>query len=105
VSIVRYAVVAGWDAFWPPVRCGQDAKSSEVVATPLEPSGARRRPSPRRASMAVVSGDPSKAAPFVVRLKMPAGYKINPLPSDGQNVTVISGTFAVAMGDTFAAAG
>jgi hypothetical protein len=56
--------------------------------------------------MAVVAGDPSKAAPFVVRLKMPAGYKINPHwhPTD-ENVTVISGTFAVAMGDTFTAAG
>src|SRR3989442_12803096 len=28
--------------------------------------------------MAVVSGDPGKAGPFVVRLKMPAGYKIAP---------------------------
>jgi quercetin dioxygenase-like cupin family protein len=46
------------------------------------------------------------AAPFVVRLKMPAGYKINRHfhPTD-ENVTVISGTFAVAMGDAFAAAG
>jgi quercetin dioxygenase-like cupin family protein len=61
---------------------------------------------PAGAQMAVISGDPSKAAPFVVRLKMPAGYKINPHfhPTD-ENVTVISGTFAVAMGDTFAAAG
>jgi len=57
------------------------------------------------AQMAVVSGDPSKAAPFVVRLKLPAGYKINPHfhPTD-ENVTVISGTFAAAMGDKFEAA-
>jgi quercetin dioxygenase-like cupin family protein len=56
--------------------------------------------------MAVVSGDPSKAAPFVVRLKIPAGYKVNPHfhPTD-ENLTVISGTFAVAMGDKFEAAG
>jgi hypothetical protein len=33
---------------------------------------------PSGAQMAVVSGDPGKAAPFVVALKMPAGYKIPP---------------------------
>jgi hypothetical protein len=31
---------------------------------------------PSGAQMAVVSGDPGKAAPFVVALKMPAGYRI-----------------------------
>jgi quercetin dioxygenase-like cupin family protein len=108
VSIVRYAVVAGLGCVLAAGSArGQDAKSSEVVATPLE---LKWGPAPpvfeKGASMAVVSGDPSKAAPFVVRLKMPAGYKINPHfhPTD-ENVTVISGTFAVAMGDTFAAAG
>ena len=37
---------------------------------------------------------------FVVRLKMPSGYKIMPHwhPTD-ENVTVISGSFAVGMGD------
>jgi len=54
------------------------------------------------ASMAVISGDPSKAGPFVVRLKMPAGYKIAPHwhPTD-ENVTVISGTFSLGMGEKF----
>ena len=58
------------------------------------------------ATMSVVSGDPSKEGLYVVRLKMPAGYKINPHfhPTD-ENVTVISGTFQLGMGDTFAAAG
>jgi quercetin dioxygenase-like cupin family protein len=84
----------------------QDA-STEVKVTPAE---LKWGPAPpvfeKGASMAVVSGDPGKAAPFVVRLKLPAGYKINPHfhPTD-ENVTVISGTFAVAMGDKFEAAG
>jgi hypothetical protein len=54
------------------------------------------------ASLAVISGDPSKQGPFVVRLKMPAGYKIAPHwhPTD-ENVTVISGTFALGMGEKF----
>jgi quercetin dioxygenase-like cupin family protein len=54
------------------------------------------------ASFTVVSGNPGIAGPYVVRLKMPAGYKINPHwhPTD-ENVTVISGTFAVGMGEKF----
>ena len=56
----------------------------------------------RSASFTVVSGDPDKAGIFVVRLKMPAGYKIVPHwhPTD-EHVTVISGTFALGMGETF----
>jgi quercetin dioxygenase-like cupin family protein len=57
------------------------------------------------ASFTVVSGDPGKSGIFVVRLKMPAGYKINPHwhPTD-EHVTVLSGTFALGMGDKFDAA-
>jgi quercetin dioxygenase-like cupin family protein len=52
------------------------------------------------ATFAVMSGDPGKTGMFVVRLKMPAGYQIKPHwhPTD-EHVTVISGTFAVGMGD------
>jgi|SRR6266850_5392427 len=54
------------------------------------------------ASFAVVSGDPGKPGLFVVRLKMPAGYKIAPHwhPTD-EHVTVLSGTFALGMGEKF----
>jgi quercetin dioxygenase-like cupin family protein len=57
------------------------------------------------ARMAVVSGDPGKAGPFVVRLKMPAGYKVAPHwhPTD-EHVTVLSGSFALGMGEKFDAA-
>ena len=56
----------------------------------------------RGASFAVISGDPGQPGPYVVRLKMPAGYKIAPHwhPTD-ENVTVISGTFALGMGEKF----
>jgi quercetin dioxygenase-like cupin family protein len=53
------------------------------------------------AKMAVLYGDPSKpGALFIVRLKLPAGYKIMPHwhPTD-ENVTVISGAVAFGMGD------
>ncbi len=54
------------------------------------------------ASFTVVSGDPGKAGLFVVRLKMPAGYKIAPHwhPTD-EHVTVLSGTFVLGMGEKF----
>jgi ketosteroid isomerase-like protein len=55
---------------------------------------------PPGAKLAVLSGDPSKAAPFVVRLQMPAGYAIAPHwhPTD-EHVTVLAGSFALGMGD------
>lgn len=54
------------------------------------------------ASFTVVSGDPGKPGIYVVRLKMPAGYKIAPHwhPTD-EHVTVLAGVFAVGMGDKF----
>ena len=57
---------------------------------------------PAGAQMAVVQGDPSKAEPFTVRLRLPNGYKIAPHthPTD-ENVTVIQGTFKVGMGEQF----
>jgi len=51
---------------------------------------------PKGAEISVLSGDPSKDGPFVVRLKMPAGYKFaaHNHPRD-EYVTVISGNFHV----------
>ena len=61
---------------------------------------------PPGAKLAVVSGDPSKAEPFTLRLQMPAGYRIAPHwdPTD-EHVTVLSGTFALGMGEKFDQAG
>ncbi len=52
------------------------------------------------AQFAVLEGDPSKAGPFVVRIKMPDGYKVMPHghPTD-EHVTVVSGTLNAGMGD------
>jgi quercetin dioxygenase-like cupin family protein len=60
---------------------------------------------PAGAQMAVLSGDPGKAGTFVIRLKMPAGYKIpaHHHPTD-EYVTVISGDFSLGMGDKLDAA-
>jgi uncharacterized RmlC-like cupin family protein len=55
---------------------------------------------PKGAQMSVLSGDPTKAGSFTVRLKAPAGYKI-PAHSHptAERVTVISGDFHFGMGD------
>jgi quercetin dioxygenase-like cupin family protein len=57
------------------------------------------------AQMAVLSGDPSKAGEFVIRLRFPAGYKIGAHhhPTD-EYVTVVSGDFSLGMGDKLDAA-
>lgn len=55
---------------------------------------------PAGAKMAIMQGDPSKPGLFTIRLDMPGGYRISPHfhPTD-ENVTVISGTFLIGMGD------
>jgi quercetin dioxygenase-like cupin family protein len=55
------------------------------------------------AQLAVLEGDPTaKSGDYTVRLKMPDGYRIAPHWHPlRENVTVISGTFKVGMGDTF----
>jgi Cupin domain. len=55
---------------------------------------------PAGAKMSILYGDPSAAGPFGMRLKVPAKYSIGPHfhPAD-ENVTVISGTFIMGVGD------
>ena len=62
-------------------------------APPTLPAGTR---------LAVVSGDPSQSGPFVVRLQFQSGAKIPPHWHPGaENVTVLSGTMSVGMGDSW----
>ena len=50
--------------------------------------------------MAVMLGDPTKRGLFIIRGKLPDGYTIPPhWHSAVENVTVLSGTFNVGMGD------
>ena len=52
------------------------------------------------AQFAVIKGDPTKEGMYVVRLKVPAGFKIaaHSHPND-ENVTVLSGSFNIGTGD------
>ena len=68
------------------------------------PAGVKWGPAPpalpKGAQFAVLSGDPSKAGLYVIRLKMPANYQIpaHHHPT-AENVTVLSGSFHAGMGD------
>ncbi len=64
-----------------------------VDAPPTLPVGAK---------VAVLEGDPGKPGPFTMRIMVPANYRIAPHyhPAD-EHVTVISGDFAIGMGETF----
>jgi hypothetical protein len=77
--------------------------SNMVTSTPMDLKWGSPPPVfEQNAQFALVAGDPSKAGLYTVRLKMPAGYQVMPHwhPTD-ENVTVISGTFSLGMGDKF----
>lgn len=60
-------------------------------APPMLPAGAQ---------IAVLAGDPGKAAPYTVRLKFPANYAVpaHSHPTD-ENVAVVTGSLTIGMGD------
>ncbi|MBP3955792.1 cupin domain-containing protein [Gemmata sp. G18] len=57
---------------------------------------------PKGAKMILLEGDPAKDGPFVMRVKMPDGFKIMPHthPKD-ERVTVLAGTLYLGMGAKF----
>jgi quercetin dioxygenase-like cupin family protein len=87
------------------VSAGQhaDGKKGKVMVTPADMKWQDGPPSlPKGARMAVLEGDPSKEGPFVIRAKLPDGYRIAPHthPRD-ERLTVLSGTLYFGMGDKF----
>ena len=56
---------------------------------------------PKGMQVAILYGDPFKAGPYAMRLKMPDGYKIPPhWHSRDEQLTVMQGTLALYLGDT-----
>jgi len=55
---------------------------------------------PKGAQLAVLVGDPGSNGPYVVRVKVPAGYTV-PAHNhpNAENLTIVPGTFNVGMGD------
>jgi quercetin dioxygenase-like cupin family protein len=59
---------------------------------------------PRLARLAIVVGEPTKAGPYVIRVKVPAGVKLMPHTHPEDRVyTVISGVFYIGLGTDFTA--
>ena len=72
-----------------PVQSLQEAQWGP--APPMLPPGAQ---------IAILAGDPTKSAPYTVRLKFPANYLIpaHSHPTD-EHVVVVTGAFTLGMGD------
>jgi anti-sigma factor ChrR (cupin superfamily) len=79
------------------------AKPAHVWVVPAELRWAEGPPAlPKGMQLAVIAGNPGEAGPFVVRAKLPAGYKIPPhWHPTAENVTILEGTMSFGMGDTF----
>ena len=82
------------------------AAAAAFVASPGQTKGLQWMDStavglPAGGKVAVVKGDPSKAAPFAVRIKMPANYAVPPHKHPGDEVVrvVSAGTLSYGMGD------
>jgi quercetin dioxygenase-like cupin family protein len=83
---------------------GASSLAVAQMAAPMNPSDMKWEAAPKAfppgAQIAVISGDPFKDGLYVVRMKMPAGYKI---PAHNhptaEYVTVISGEVHLGMGD------
>lgn len=57
---------------------------------------------PPGSKMVILEGDPSKEGQFVIRVKMPDGFKIMPhTHAKDERVTVLSGTLYLGMGEKF----
>lgn len=79
----------------------QGAPAQHVMVAPGAIKWGDGPPSlPPGARMAVISGDPTQAQPFVLRAQVPAGYRV-PLhwhPTT-ENLTILTGTVSLGMGE------
>jgi anti-sigma factor ChrR (cupin superfamily) len=92
---------------WMPIAlllASASASVADDMKTPVNAKDIKWGPAPavlpKGAEATILSGDPSKDGPYVLRLKMPQGYKI-PAHSHPttEYVTVLSGNFHLGMGD------
>jgi hypothetical protein len=82
---------------------GQHEKDGVAVFTPQQVKWTDGPPSlPPGAKAALLDGNPAKEGPFVLRVKLPDGYRIAPhTHTTAERITVLSGTFFIGMGDKF----
>jgi quercetin dioxygenase-like cupin family protein len=96
---MRQAILMGMFLCW-------SARADETTAqhtafTPAELTWGEAPPKfVKGAKMSVLFGDPTSSGEYVVRLKVPANYRIMPhWHPTAELVTVIEGSFGVGMGD------
>lgn len=99
-KLVTLAVVLGAPAL---IWTQEEAKprTDHTIVTPDDVKWGDAPPSlPPGAKASLLDGDPSKAGVFVLRLKLPAGYKMPPHwhPVD-ERVTIVSGKLKLGLGD------
>ena len=57
---------------------------------------------PPSARLAIIVGDPAKAGPYVIRVKLPSGVKLMPHRHPQDRIyTVMSGVFYIGLGEQF----
>ena len=98
MSLITAAAILSGGAF---VNTPQAQGHGHVIQTPAEAQWGPAPPLlPPGAQIAVLSGDPTKAAPYTVRLMFPANYAIpaHSHPTD-ENVVVLTGGLTIGMGD------
>ena len=101
------ALLAGLWCMRQPSSLGVMAASAAATNNAFTPDAIQYGPTPSfippGAQLAVLEGNPlASSGDYTVRLKMPDGYRIAPHWHPlRENVTVISGSFKVGMGDHF----
>jgi quercetin dioxygenase-like cupin family protein len=76
------------------------AESSPTIVTPATVAWTAGTGPFTGVRVAVLEGDPAKAGPYTVRLRIPDGGKFAPHShADIEHVTVLSGTLLVGLGD------
>jgi quercetin dioxygenase-like cupin family protein len=101
-AAVLTLVASGLLAGLPAARADHPDKDHEIL-TPADVKWQDGPASlPKGAQMAVLEGDPAKDGPFVLRVKLPDGFRIAPHthPKD-ERVTVLSGTLYLGTGEKF----
>jgi hypothetical protein len=100
---IAMAALLGWAGQHFIVAAHSEAHAKNAFTPDTTPWGPPPPFVPAGAQFAVLEGDPGAASgDYTVRLKMPDGYRIAPHWHPlRENVTIISGTFKVGMGDTF----
>lgn len=100
LSLIAFTV---WAA---PLALGQGSPSPAAEMSLYSPAEIQWKDGPGSlpagAKFAVLEGDPTKEGPFVIRLRLPDGFRIPPhWHPKVERVTVLSGTFNLGMGETF----